>query len=127
MDAKYNPFPDDFPDGIPPEEASDASGLAYRLVKDNPPGESDFVGHYKEPYKGSARKLKPGDYGTSMFRSVDAIKLIREASKPQRNKKIAIGELEAKHGKMSADGNNSHVDVWVRVDSGINNDFKVVD
>jgi hypothetical protein len=38
-------FPDDWPDGCPPDDADDASGEIFRLVKTNPPTVGDLQTH----------------------------------------------------------------------------------
>ncbi|MBH0004294.1 hypothetical protein [Pseudoalteromonas sp. SWYJZ12] len=119
-------WPKDFPNDVPPSDASDANGVAFRLVKGNPPSELDFVGHNKEPHKKNSKNLKAADYGTSMFRNLSNIEFARSSFKPQRNKKIAEGELIPMHGKMSKANQKSHFEAWLREKTGIEGCFRVV-
>lgn len=123
---ELNPYPDFFPEGVPPGDAEDAHGDAYRLVVNNPPSESDFYAYHldKRP-----PVPKPGrsDCGTSMFRSLEGISLMKEASKPLRNRQIASGSLEPEFGKVSKErARDSHFDAWLRTNTGIENKFKVI-
>ncbi|WP_368180198.1 hypothetical protein [Aeromonas sp. R5-2] len=122
---ELNPYPDFFPDGVPPEDALDAHGEAYRLVINNPPSESDFYAYHldKRP-----QNPKPGrsDCGTSMFRSKEGIEQAKEAFKSLRKKKIAYGFLQPDFGKVSKERNDSHFEAWLRTNTGIENKFKVI-
>lgn len=126
MSATNYSWPKDFPSDVPPSDAKDANGKAYRLVKANPPIDSDFVGHNREPHKKKSKKLKPADYGTSMFRNLQNVEDARELFRAQRNKKIAEGELKPIHGKISKENENSHFEAWLREQTGIEACFKVV-
>lgn len=118
-------FPEDFPLGVPPNDAEDAHGEAYRLVRNDPPISDDFLGYYVEKkINGSQR---PGDYGTSMYRTQCDIKVMRKMYKPQREKKIAKGELKAVHGKISKVNSKNHFELWLREKTGIEKNFSVVE
>lgn len=128
MDSKLYPWPVDFPSNVPPASAIDTYGKAYRLVKNNPPADTDFVGHNKEPHKKISKNLKASDYGTSMFRDIKQIKITRDLCKPQREKHVAVGNLEAKHGKMSEENTRTtHFEAWLRDGTGIESSFKIED
>jgi len=119
-------WPKDFPSNVPPNDATDANGIAFRLVKNNPPSDLDFVGHNKEPHKKKSKNLKPADYGTSMFRDISNVEFARNSFKAQRNKKIAEGELVPLHGKISKVNHNNHFEAWLREETGIEDCFTVV-
>jgi hypothetical protein len=101
MSSKDFFWPKDFPSNVPPDDSIVTSGVAFRLVKNDPPSESDFHGHNREPHKKKSTKLKPADYGTSMFRNLSKIEDAKFLFKAQKNKKIATGTLAEIHGKMS--------------------------
>lgn len=128
MDAELNPFPNDFPDGVPPDTATDANGEAFRLVVSNPPTTNDFIASHLEPHnKGKKRNLAPSDYGTSMFRDKNELKKMQLLCKPQRGKLVAKGILEKKHGLMSKENHKSHFELWIRQNSAIEQDFNILD
>jgi hypothetical protein len=120
------PWPKDFPSNVPPTGAADTSGTAYRLVANNPPAASDFVGHNQEPHKKQSKNLKPADYGTSMSRDINFVEFARHSFKAQRNKKIAKGTLASLHGKMSVVNPKSHFEAWLREKTGVEACFEVV-
>ncbi|MAJ69030.1 MAG: hypothetical protein CBB67_006570 [Alteromonadaceae bacterium TMED7] len=126
MSVATYPWPKDFPNDVPPTDAKDASGKAYRLVRSNPPSDSDFVGHNREPHKKKSKNLKAKDYGTSMFRKLKNIEEAREMFKAQRDKSIAEGVLDSIHGKISKEREDSHFEAWLREKTGIESCFKVV-
>ena len=41
-------WPEDFPDGCPPEQAPPAEGIFYRIVKGDPPEQGDFISLYHQ-------------------------------------------------------------------------------
>lgn len=123
---ELSPYPEFFPDGVPPEDATDAHGNAYRLVVNNPPSKSDFYAYHLDKRPQNPKPSR-SDCGTSMFRSIEGISLMREASKPLRNRKIAYGSLQPEFGKVSKERErDSHFDAWLRANSGIENKFEVI-
>lgn len=127
MDYEEYPWPTDFPKDVPPAGALEADGIAYRIVKADPPCELDFVGHNKEPHVKKSGKLKPADYGTSMFQKLEEIRELKNFYAPLRKKRIACGNLIPKHGKMSPPDHKSHFETWLRLKTKIENSFKVLE
>lgn len=128
MTKRHDGYPKDFPQDVPPLCASDAHGVGYRLVRENPPIPNDFVGFYKE--KGGPKPgMKPNFYGTSLFRSQTGIERMRMAyPRPHKNKKIAYGELESNFGKVSNERpTDGHFELWLKVDTGIEKKFRVIE
>ncbi|WP_429072812.1 hypothetical protein [Aeromonas veronii] len=121
---ELNPYPDFFPVGVPADTADDAHGEAYRLVKNNPPTSSDFYAYHLD-------KVNPkpvpsaSDCGTSMFRRRESIAAMKAISKPLKNRMIAIGTLENHFGKVSKERHDSHFEAWLRLNTGIENNFEV--
>lgn len=119
-------YPSDFPVGVPPLTAKPADGNAYRLVRNDPPLESDFWGYYREPHlKSIPTNPKPSFFGTSMFRDLEQTKIARELHKPQKDKKIAVGTLHPDYGVISKENKFTHFDVWLKESSGIETVFSV--
>jgi len=127
MDYTECPWPDDFPKDVPPFDALDAAGIAYRIVKTDPPDESDFVGHNREPYVKKDKLLTASDFGTSMFQSLDKIRELKGFHKPLREKRIACGTLVPIHGKMSLPNKKTHFETWLRMKTKIEIAFKVLE
>jgi hypothetical protein len=120
-------YPHDFPANVPPNDAKPANGIAYRLVRNIPPLKEDFCGYYKEPYlKCRPKNPKPNFFGTSMFRDYQETEIARELHKPQREKKIVVGELNPSHGVISKENKNTHFDAWVAENTCIQDMFNVV-
>lgn len=119
-------YPADFPAGVPPVTAKPADGNAYRLVRNDPPLESDFWGYYREPYLRSIPKNpQPNFFGTSMFRGLAQTKIARELYKPQKGKKIAVGALSPEYGVISGENKDTHFDAWLKESTGIETVFSV--
>jgi hypothetical protein len=65
-------FPSYFPDGCPPDAATDVEKELYRLCESSPPTPEDFISFYlRDPYK---YKNICQAYGLSVFDSEDACK-----------------------------------------------------
>ncbi|EML2643035.1 hypothetical protein R5N21_001179 [Citrobacter freundii] len=126
MDYSEYPWPVDFPEYVPPEDAVDATGDAFRIVANDPPTDKDFVGHNQEPHIKKTGKLRPSDYGTSMFRDLEQVQCARNFHAALRKKKIAIGRLEPVHGKASKPNKKSHFETWLRLNTRIESNFKIV-
>lgn len=85
-------FPDDWPEGCPPEDAEPAAGQVFRLVKSNP---TDFASHHE------LGTLPKGPAclrcGLSVFRTREDADHQHRAY-PKLGRYAAIGTLEAQHG-----------------------------
>lgn len=128
MGYEQYPWPDDFVEGIvPPDDSIEATGAAYRLVKNQVPCADDFVGHNKEPHIKTPPST-PSDYGTSMYRELHGIKSLQKAFRPLRKKRIATGVLIPVHGQMSLKADeHTHFETWLRLNTGIELHFKVLE
>jgi len=104
------PFPQGFPDGCPPADAEDASGVVHRIVIQSPPGADDFR-TYEEMGITHGQPCKRR--GLSTYRKKeDAIH--QQGLYPRLGRYIAAGELNATHGKVDVPRSprNSHVTWW---------------
>ena len=101
-------FPADWPEGCPPDDAEDANGEVFRIVKSDPPTAADFQSYHE---MGMARGYPCRRCGLSVFRSrSDA----EHASRAFRNlgKVITEGMLLPEHGKTKQTGRPSHTTWW---------------
>lgn len=111
---KYQ-WPDDFVDGVPIEEAKPATGKAYRLVKQVPPTEDDFLQHNVEKpnytYPDELR-VKQG-FGVSMWSTLNQVKRAGKnypAPKQLGNWLITSGELVEDLGVIHK--RKGHICLW---------------
>lgn len=119
---------DFFPDECPPEEATPASGIVYRLVRKNPPGPKDFR---------SYREMQPNKTfdqpecivcGVSVYRNVHDMKRLQQRVPAKRKQLIAKGTLNHDLGmilKTSGD-DSSHHTWWIPLNSEPWGFFEVV-
>jgi hypothetical protein len=91
-------FSDQWPTNCPPDDAIEASGIAYRLVNHNPPHGDDFQTHFET---GKLPKAAPCmRSGLSAFRELqDAVH--QRKLFPRLGKWIATALLSPLHGKPS--------------------------
>jgi hypothetical protein len=120
-------WPSFFPKCVPPKEATPADGYAFRLVKNFPPSESDFISTFEEyPNRNVPTDDEIGIfYGTSFYRQLKYIKITRNRYKQLRDRHIVVGLLENRHGVQLLTGNQSHLTVWKYRESNIHPDFIV--
>ncbi len=91
-------FPDDWPKGCPPDEAEDAYGEVFRIVRDYPPSNSDMMSHHET---GRLPKAPPClRCGLSVF-LVEEDAVNQQQLLPKLGKRIANATLNATHGKIS--------------------------
>ena len=109
-------WPQDFTDGVPPEEAIPANGKVFRLVKAIPPKEDDFLQHNIEkpnyPYR-EERARKKG-YGVSLWNTLHKVKRAgKNYPAPEQLGEwlIASGELVAELGVIYK-SKNGHISLW---------------
>jgi hypothetical protein len=115
--AVTSEWPEYYPGDIPPPEAKNASGTAFRLVKSIPPQATDFRSTYEEDIQrnGRPRTTKsPSLYGTSLHLNAKASAATRERFPPLRGRRIACGTLDPSHGRMSEVDASAHFTVWFR-------------
>jgi hypothetical protein len=94
-ESEFMKFPDDWPEGCPPEDAEPAAGQVFRLVKSNPHSAADFASHHE------LGTLPKGPAclrcGLSIFRTREDADHQHRAY-PKLGRHVASGMLEAKHG-----------------------------
>lgn len=91
-----NKFPSDWPDECPPQDAEDAAGIVFRLVKNVPPQDKDMKSHHesgKLPHAPACLRC-----GLSVFRELRDAAHQRHLM-PRLGKWIARATLQAEHGK----------------------------
>lgn len=112
-------FPDYFPEGCPPEEATDAEIELYRFCTQSPPCEEDFCSYYEQNpqrYEGVIQA-----YGLSVLPSADeCLKALRKSPVLRaKYKYIATGANNPSRGKtLQTPGRISprHITWWVYKD-----------
>ena len=115
-------WPNYYPADVPPEHASHASGVAYRIVRTIPPSAIDFRSTHEEWTERGVpvpAELLWMACGTSVHTELEGSVATRRRFKPLRNRRIVVGELVAAHGKMlpTQGDHPSHVTVWFYVGS----------
>lgn len=112
-------WPEDFPEGCPPEQASRVNGTYYRIVKNDPPESGDFVSNYHLNQKRAEREISRGrrtqceTMGLSVYtESVDAIQCAQQF--PKLGSKIAHLFLTPASGTALKTGSgwDSHNTWW---------------
>lgn len=105
-------FPEGWPKNCPPWNAEDAQGFVYRIVRHDPCEACDFLTYAQLDL---AKKAPPcRRHGLSVYRNFDDARRWR-ALKPEIGSKVAMGYLEARHGRMlrtPRDG-DSHTTWWM--------------
>lgn len=117
MSAEYS-WPEDFSEGIPPKDTIPAEGYVYRLVRNNPPEESDFkrtVDQYPErDFPSDEEKVM--SYGVSVYTKLKSLKKLRIAfPEPEQfgNTIIVGGEMVAELGVTQPKAErNGHLTLW---------------
>jgi hypothetical protein len=103
-------FPSDWPPGCPPEDAVDADGPVYRLVKSNPATPDDMQSHHeKQTMLNHPACLR---CGLSVFRTRGDAEH-QHAAYPKLGKFVASGTLRPEHGKVKQTGRPTHTTWWV--------------
>lgn len=109
-------FPDYFPEGCPPNEASDSEIELFRLCMQSPPCEEDFITFYEqnpEKYRGNILA-----YGLSAYATAGDCISARKKSPRLRAKckYIAKGRNNPLRGKTlqtPSHANPNHITWWV--------------
>lgn len=112
-------FPDYFPEGCPPAEATSENIVLYRLCKGLLPAEGDFLSFFEknpDKYKGNVLA-----YGLSVFPNAEDCQKAKDKS-PRLRKEcsgIAFGQVTEDKGKILRTPNKSnptHITWWMYKD-----------
>ncbi len=106
-------WPENYPDGVPPENSIPANGKVYRLVDKFPPDENDFLMSIEEPrYKGK-KNFDSIFYSVSFFSEYSSI-IETRSNYPAalKEKKVAVGKLVSTLGKTSEPSKKNHIHLW---------------
>lgn len=122
MTVSYS-WPSDFTTGVPPEDAIPAVGYVYRLVRNNPPNESDFL-NTREQYP-ERHFESPEDeimsYGVSVFTKLKSLKKLQaDFPEPEQfgGTLIAGGDMIAELGVTQPKAKkNGHLTLWKQASS----------
>lgn len=108
-------WPTHFPDQCPPSEASEISGIVFRLISKEDPIEFDFQSHYERAPSGNWPGMECASRGLSVFKSYEDCKVLQDAVPALRKKFIANATLGAGAGliKETPSRNcNGHCTWW---------------
>ena len=94
-------WPEFYPENCPPEDAEQASGTVYRLVRHNPPQAEDFKSLFEE--RSTFFENKPNDFickgcGVSVCSDFEDIERLQRSSGKMRKRQVAEGHIQTKHG-----------------------------
>ena len=104
-------FPDDWPQGCPPDDSEHAKGVMFRIVGHDPVHDRDFLSQFD---LGRAATADPClRRALSIFSKVTDAEHRRRLT-PKLGRYIAQGTLEHAHGDMKHTGGDrsSHVSWW---------------
>ena len=122
-------WPNFYPAGVPPLDATDTTGTFYRLVKVLPPQPDCFLStHEEQPNRHKNPHLSQEDkinvYGASFYDTHSAAASVKEKfANVLGNRLVAKGELQTYMGKMKKTRGPSHFTMWLKVGCGIHNHF----
>jgi len=119
-------WPSFYPENVPPDDAHDTVGVAYRIVDSIPPQRSDFKSTYEE---------NPRDYGddlwkacgTSLHTEIEGARKTRARYPKLREKMIVTGEMVESLGKMKQTPSKlsvTHITAWFKLNSDPENYIK---
>lgn len=126
--TKRTEWPDFFPEGVPPDSATNAEGEAFRLVAKIPSSDSDFLSTIEEQPNRNFKNDQTGKaYGVSFHRKLECSQRTKKRYKPFRNRRIAKGTLKKEHGVQlsTSSTRDSHFTVWRRNGSPMHPDFTI--
>jgi hypothetical protein len=113
-------WPASFPEGIPEKlEVVPAEGKVYRLVRNTPPSEGDFLMHREEnPTYIYAKKDIPKSYGISFWSKLSRVqKVRRNYPEPEQfgSSAIVCGELCCELGVIPEQkARDGHITLWAQ-------------
>lgn len=109
-------WPTWYPPNCPPSGAGDANGDVYRLVKNSPPQDSDFVPKYLQTGgSGIAPHELCKSSGLSVFADLADVGKAQAIIPGMRKRLVAVGTLNPSHGKLAHTPSTlkSHHTWWV--------------
>lgn len=122
MKSNYS-WPNEFAEGVPPKGVVEAQGYAYRLVRNNPPVETDFL-PTREEYPNRVFRTRDEEimsYGVSVSRRKDTLlKLRAQYPDPEQfgGTVIVGGEMVPELGVTQVQHeDNGHLTLWKQASS----------
>ena len=117
-------WPDFFPEDCPPNDATLASGRAYRFVRRNPPESSDFQPYRKtgQRYDGDACEAS----ALSILREISDVRHMQRAVPGFRSRQVAVGDLRVGVVKYTPGRTQSHHGWWLPDGASVHEDFVVI-
>jgi hypothetical protein len=110
-------WPAYFSDDCPPQDSQPASGEVYRLVKNDPPKEDDFLTHKELFPEKDFGDQECQACGVSVSRDADDIPVLKRRVPGLRERMLARGILDSSLGKIKSTPGpvRSHHTWWVPV------------
>ena len=116
--ARPRNWPAFFPPGVPPADATPATGIAFRLVRALPPLADDFRATVEEfPERLYEGEDRVNACATSFHTHIEASQRTRKRYKGLRERRIARGLLVADLGAQKLTGGAAHLRVWLFVEA----------
>ena len=124
-------FPDYFIEGCPPNDAKSEEVLVYRMTKNNPATEKDFLPHIILHPNKKDLKTNILAYGISVFRDFDEMDKYRKSIPGMRKMKYnAYGKTTKESGVVKSTPNKknkSHMTWWLHKDTYPHTFFEMYD
>lgn len=128
-----NLWPEYYPSDlvVPPNDAIEASGTFFRLVKCVPPSATCFTStHEDQPKKYlrcKSQEEREAVYGTTFWSNKDSLARIKESlAEAFKDRIMASGKLSPAMGKMKKTLEEHHYTVWLIKESNVHTAFSEV-
>jgi hypothetical protein len=123
-------FPAWFPPNCPPDSASDADGVVFRFVANDPIDPTDFESHHERKLalqSNACRRCSLSVY-KSLEIARDRLVSLRTRNPKRAEKHIAQGELTSADGKLSQAGQDpDHYEWWAFDGVARHSSFRIVE
>lgn len=97
------------PDGCPADDAGEFDGVAFRVVKTNPPTDIDLLTHLEKQLAPSAPPCKRASI--SLFARLEQAQHLADM-RPHLGTFVSSITLTAAHGRVGAANASGHIDWW---------------
>ena len=108
-------WPNYYPEHCPPKEASALDSTVFRLCKNNPPSNNDFIPYVILYPERNFIGQECQSCGVSVYNDIEDIKSLRKIHKGLRKQYICSGQITQKTGLALATPvkGNSHTTWWI--------------
>lgn len=108
-------WPNHFPEGCPPAEASDPDGELFRFTNRRSPNDRDFLSHYEKWPNRDWEDKACQARGLSVFRTMTDCLAMEAAVPAMKKKHIAVASLSVGEGvvaKTPSENSDQHHTLW---------------